>query len=347
MPCLGLNAGNPDCSAYVLSPPATPIAALVGLTAAQLEAALIDAGLATAATISAAALIPEAAAGALIPGNLGDPNTPEFEASYIAPPAPPPTITVTAESPETPPNWWDLSQGYAPEGIQPTTVGRGGLLTFLGDVLNAALQPGYLGPNDPGAIYADTSDATVGPAGVFDPSSADSPVAGTITVTAPRPHRAAPVVAPQEFAPGPLPELPFSPLPLFGTQPRARVTPVGLTNPLASPITGISPGQAPYLAPLHQRAPATRPRAATPVSTIPLPPGIPPFSFTPTPTVPMTQVTPESALEAAAKQKQCTCKDNKGKKKKQKQQRNVCHSGTYRELKSGLIKHAQRTIPCR
>jgi hypothetical protein len=39
--------------------------------------------------------------------------------------------------------------------------------------------------------------------------------------------------------------------------------------------------------------------------------------------------------------------DKKDKKKQKKKQRNVCHRGTYVELKSGLLKFKKATIPCR
>lgn len=196
-----------------------------------------------------------------------------------------------------------------------------------------------------------------------------------VIVTAPR---TPPRVEPSYPEPGlfgiPAPDLAGLPIPVPTTAPAPQTGPARAPSPVVSPSPRTRPLPQPGLAP--SAAPATQPQPGTAVAPLPAAPTPSPGSVaspvygqvslpaqTPAPST-LTQPlpifptgTPVSTLTAPesmaavpltgmidGKSGQCP---QPVKKKQQRKQRTVCHVGTYTELKSGLIKHPQRTVSCR
>jgi hypothetical protein len=294
---------------------------------------------------------------------------PQTEAAATPPPSGPPGNLV-ALADELPPNWWDLASApWNPQFQLPTlsdilrTVGDVTAPSKAGNWYNT-LQSGLNWLSSLGGLRDTTpiTDPTLSPAGLPGPDQPGSePEPGPlpeITIEAPRPSGAPLVVADPGMLPGLLPLPGFapgiapsrSPAP----QPRPRVAPVPVASPGFAPAVAPAPAQSP--SPVKAPQPVQAPSA--PIASPLYPPGgttiapagsrVPLPIWTPTPNPAVPDEAPQLAALNPAAVQQKTCKDqSQQKKKRKKHARTVCHVGTYRELKSGLIKHATRTIPCR
>lgn len=205
------------------------------------------------------------------------------------------------------------------------------LVTYSADLGPTATQEAQLVESQLGApSYAipptDLPSITPIPDLTGLPSLSPEPGLQEVTVTAPRPS-----TAPTPFA-----------LPGLGTIPGALL-PGRLSGIQANPVTFATPST--FANPITGRSPALKPNPL--LGALPHI-GLRPGDFLTPDMSPGAQ--PAEQTQGATQPNQVDCQGQQQKnkdKKKKKKTRNVCHRGTYVELKSGLLKFKKEQIPCR
>jgi hypothetical protein len=142
-------------------------------------------------------------------------------------------------------------------------------------------------------------------------------------------------------------EAPLPEVRVIGTPARAPgLAPApGLVSPVIQPFGLPSPDVIanPFVSPRTNTKPVSVPRSglARPFLPTGYAPPSPFADFGPqTEPLPRTKPTKPDTQD-------CQCSPNKKDKKKKREPREVCHEGTYVELKNGLLKYRRKEIPCR
>lgn len=199
--------------------------------------------------------------------------------------------------------------------------------------------------HDPGD---ERTDVLFGPGSAAprpDRSNLTAPRLETIVIATPRPRNqpyARPVGAPSPFRA--LEPFEF-PDPDLGTQtvPRPVPRPSVSARPAPSPVG--SPVSAPSLQPLTFSPPVPVPRANPRTAPRPAPPRPrPPAPLPLTPFQPGVLSLPLPQPVPKPNPDKCKCSDSKPQKKRK--ERVECKTGTYTQLKKGIVYHPQRNIPC-